>query len=122
MAKQQTQDLCQRIVRLDKSIRFAGVSDRFGKIVAEVYRKGSAPLLSKEEQALSILQAAIRMGTRKTMIPKLGKLSYTFSVYDKVKRATIPMSNQLVLMVSFDREASPESIILNEILPLAKEH
>lgn len=76
---QLAKDLCRHILELDKSIRFAGIADRFGKIVMEEYRKGLFPLLSKEEAALSVLQTSIRMGSRKTMQPKLGKIVYTFT-------------------------------------------
>jgi glutamine amidotransferase PdxT len=61
------------------------------------------------------------MGSRKTMIPKLGKLIYTVSYYEKVKRATMMLSNNNVLMVSFDPEANHDSILINKILPLVKD-
>ncbi|MFQ5941716.1 MAG: hypothetical protein ACE5KA_08480 [Nitrososphaerales archaeon] len=121
MGKLVTDDFCHGILKLDKTVRFAAVADRYGKIIAEEYREGSSHLLSKEEEGLSVLQGAIRMGSRKPMMPKLGRLLYTFSVYEKVKRATIPLSNQTVLMVSFDMDANPDSIVSKKILPLAKE-
>jgi hypothetical protein len=123
MGKLQVQnDLCQRILELDKTIRFVGLSDRFGKTVSAEYRKGSTPLLSKDEESLSIIQGAIRMGSRKTMLPKLGRLLYTFSVYEKVKRATIPLGGNYILMVSFDIGSEHDSIISKKILPLVKEY
>jgi len=120
MVKQVPNEFCKQIIALDKLIRFVGVADKFGKIIAEEYRKGSVPLLSKEEEAMSILQGAIRMGSRKTMIPKLGRLIYTVSYYEKVKRTTIMLNNHNVLMVSFEPEANHDSIIINKILPLVK--
>jgi hypothetical protein len=79
-------------------------------------------LLSKDEESLSIIQGAIRMGSRKTMLPKLGRLLYTFSVYEKVKRATIPLGGNYILMVSFDIGSEHDSIISKKILPLVKEY
>jgi hypothetical protein len=123
MIKQQVpNNFCKRIIKSDSAIRFVGVADKFGKIIAEEYRKKSVPLLSKEEVAMSVLQGAIRMGSRKTMIPKLGKLIYTVSYYEKVKRATMMLNNNNVLMVSFDPEANHDSILINKILPLVKDN
>ena len=113
---------CKQILQLDKRIRFAGISDKFGKTIVTEYRKESSPLLSKQEAALSFTQSAIRMGSRKTLQTKLGKLIYTFSWYEKVKRATIQLNNSSVLLLSFDVEAPHEEMILNKIIPLAKKH
>lgn len=115
-------DLCKQIIGFDKTIRFAGIADKFGKIVMEEYRKGTFPLLSKEESALSVLQTSIRMGIGKTMQARLGKIVYTFTEYEKIKRATIPLSDHSVLMVSFEKEGDHESMIWKKILPLVKKH
>lgn len=115
-------DFCKQILACDKRIRFAGVADKFGKIVMSEYRKGSVPLLSKQESMLSAIQTTIRMGTQKTVQPILGKIIYSFTFYEKVKRATIPLSDHSSLMISFDIEADHESIILKKILPLLKSH
>jgi len=86
------------------------------------YRKGVVPLLSPQEEELSLMQAAIRMAARKAMEPKIGKTIYAFALYEKVKRATIPLRNDLLLLLSFDIEADYEPIILLKVIPLAKKH
>jgi hypothetical protein len=120
MEKQVQADLCKQIIEFDKAIRFVGIADRFGHIVTSEHRKGTFPLLSREESALSAMQSAIRMGSRKTMQPTLGKIVYSFTVYEKVKRATVPLSDHSLMLVSFDRRAEHESIISKKILPLVK--
>lgn len=113
-------DFCIQILDLDKTIRFAGVADMQGKIAAQSYREGLIPLLTKEESELSALQSIIRMGTRQTLEEKIGKTIYAFALYEKVKRATIPINDNsdYIVMISFDKEAEHETIILNQILPL----
>ena len=115
-------DLCKQICELDKGIRFAGVVDKFGKLIMTKYRSTSIPLLSKEESQLSIVQGTIRMGSRSTLQPKLGKIVYTFTFYEKVKRATIPLTNNSYLMVSFDIEGDHDTVMMKKILPLLKKH
>ena len=109
--------LCEQILELDKTIRFVGIANLEGKLIAQEYRKGLRSLLTKEESELSAMQSIIRMGTRKVFEGKLGKTIYAFALYEKVKRATIPLDNANILMISFDIEANHESIILGKILP-----
>jgi hypothetical protein len=115
--------LCGEILALDDKIRFAGIATRFGKVVASIYRGGLDPLLTRQESELSVTQSIIRMGTRQTLEQKLGKTIYAFAMYEKIKRATIPMhdADGHILMVSFDIEADHERLILQKILPLVRE-
>lgn len=114
--------LCAQVLALDGSIRFAGLANMLGKIIASEYRKGTVPLLTKEESELSVTQSILRMGTRSTLEVKLGRTVYAFALYEKVKRATIPLHDpeKHFLMVSFDVDADHEQIIMNKILPLLK--
>jgi len=115
-------DLCKQILDLDKTIRFAGIGESGGKIVMMEYRKGLVPFISKQELELSVIQSAIRMGARKLLEPKIGKTIYAFALYEKVKRATMPMISGYILMISFDLDANHDSIILKKILPLVKKY
>lgn len=127
------EDICNEILEIDNCIRFAGFANNMGKIIAAQYRgesvlverESGCSLLTKEELELSAIESVLRMVTRKDMIAKLGKPIYSFTLYEKVKRATISLENNNdyhlpILMVSFDNNTGPnhESIILNGILPL----
>lgn len=115
--------LCGEILELDEGIRFAGIATRFGKVVASIYREGLDPLLTRQESELSVTQSIIRMGTRQTLEQKLGKTIYAFAMYEKVKRATIPMrdAESHIMMVSFDNRADHERLIIEKIIPLVRE-
>ena len=111
--------ICVEIVELDGSIRFAGIANNMGKVVAAKFKRGVQALLTKEEIEDNIIKAVLRMKTREDYEQKLGKTIYTFALYDKVKRASIALDrgNYSLLMVSFDVAADHESIILHKILP-----
>ncbi|MGB8937563.1 MAG: hypothetical protein WCC17_20930 [Candidatus Nitrosopolaris sp.] len=91
-----------------------------------VEKEKEQSLLTKDELEISAIESVLRMVTRKDMISKLGKPIYSFTLYEKVKRATILLQNSnnsdypSILMVSFENnnEAGTyqESIILNGIL------
>jgi hypothetical protein len=116
--------ICGEIVGLDGSIRFAGIANNMGKLLAAKFRPGLQALLTKEEIEDNIIKAVLRMKTREDYEQKLGKTIYTFALYDKVKRASIALyeENYSLLMVSFDVAADHESIILHKILPRLKDY
>lgn len=115
------QDLCKQILEFDESVRFAGVA-RLGNIIMAEYREGLDPLLSKRESEIYVVQTAVTADIRRTMEDKLGKIVYAVTLYEKIKRGTIPLRDDYILMVSFDTETDQESIILNKILPLVNKH
>jgi hypothetical protein len=128
-------EICNQILEIDPSIRFAGFANNMGTVIAAQHRKAlmsvekekEQSLLTKDELELSAIESVLRMVTRKDMIPKLGKPIYSFTLYEKVRRATLLLENSNnsncppILIVSFDNNGEgtyQESIILNGILPL----
>lgn len=83
------EQLCNEISRLDQSIRFAGIANKMGKLVASRFREGLQQLLTEEELEGSIMKAVLRMKTREDYESKLDNTIYTFTLYEKVKRASI---------------------------------
>ncbi len=114
------EDVCQNIIDLDKTIRFAGITNLRKTIVSAKYRPGLIPLLTQKETIESVEQSILRMSTRRLMEAKLGKILYSITFYEKVKRAILPIGRDgdFVLIVSFDNEADHDSIIHNKIIPL----
>lgn len=121
-ARTDLHDVCKKIMQLDGNIRFAGIPNKFSKQIVVEYRKGLDPLLSDSESELYAIETVIRMNTRKDYVSKLGKPIYSFTLYEKLKRATISLDNNdyPMLMVSFDKEADHESIILKKIIPFVR--
>jgi hypothetical protein len=123
------EEFCDKVVTLDKSIRFAGIADGDGHIVAIAERKGLKPLLNPEERAQYAITAATRQYTRLRWEYLLGKINYAMSNYAKLVRATIPIADEnsrlyYVLLLSFDRETGQgvHEIIMEKIIPLVRKN
>ena len=116
-------EICNQVLQLDKSIRFAGVANNMGTLIAYKLRKGLVPLLNEEDLRNNIMKTVFRMKTREDYESKLGDVVYTFALYKRVKRATIPLYHPdlAVLTVSFDMAANQDSIIMDKILPVLKQ-
>lgn len=109
---------------LDPSIRFVGVADEHGLLLSMSERKDLKPLLNLEETQQYAITAATRQYTRIRWQNLLGKIDYTCSHYDKLLRATIPLTDKnnhlsYVIMFTFDVETTNfHEIIMNKIIPL----
>lgn len=116
-------ELCNELLGLDSSIRFVGIANQMGRLVATKYRQGLQPLLTSEEVESNVIKATLRMKTREDYEPNLGRIIYTFALYEKVKRASILLNDShfALLMASFDIIADHESIILKKMLPRIKQ-
>ena len=115
--------ICNQVLELDISIRFAGIANNMGTLIAYRLRKGLVPLLDEGELQNSIMKTVLRMKTREDYESKLGDVIYTFALYKRVKRASIPLDHPdlAVLTMSFDMAADQDSIIMDKILPVLKQ-
>ncbi len=52
------QEFCDKVITINKSIRFAGIADGDGHLVAIAERKGLKPLLNPEERAQYAITAS----------------------------------------------------------------
>jgi hypothetical protein len=116
-------EICNQVLQLDKSIRFAGIANNMGTLIAYKLRKGLVPLLNEEDLQNNIMKTVLRMKIREDYESKLGDVIYTFALYKRVKRASIPLDNPdlAVLTVSFDMAANQDNIIMDKILPVLKQ-
>jgi hypothetical protein len=114
--------ICDRVQKVDRSIRYVGLANKMGTRIEDHYRNRLEPLLKENDLALSALESVLRMNLRCNMQQKLGKPLYSFTLYEKVKRITIPLfdNNYQILMISFDIDGENEYVILEKVLSLLK--
>ena len=119
--------LCQEIIKVDSSIRSAGITNEDGVILHISHRKGIKPLLSSEERAQYAITAATRQFTRLRWEVLLGKIQYASSHYSKLIRATIPITDDnrklsFVIIMSLDAGTDNfHEIIVDKIIPLIRQ-
>lgn len=119
--------LCQEIIKIDSSIRSAGITNEDGVILHISHRKGIKPLLASEERAQYAITAATRQFTRLRWEVLLGKIQYASSHYSKLIRATIPITDDnrklsFVIILSLDAGTDNfHEIIVDKIIPLIRQ-
>ena len=118
-------EFCNRIIGTDSRIRYVGIADKHGIIITMGERKDIVPLLNDEETAQYAITASTRQYTRLRWQNILGKLYYTCSLYEKILRITIPITNQknrleylMIFTLDPDNIDDFDNLIMNKIMPM----
>ena len=111
--------VCEEVLAKHSSIRWTGIVNKNGVILAQKARKGAKLLLSDEENEEYAATAIARQKTRGKFESKIGKMVYSFGRYELLHRATIPVNENYYLLMTLDiEEKNFDSIIIDKILPL----
>jgi hypothetical protein len=111
--------LCEEVLAKHSSIRWTGIVNKNGVILAQKARKGVKLLLSEEENEEYAATAIARQKTRGKFEPKIGKMVYSFGRYELLQRATMPINENYYLLMTLDvEEKNFDSIIIDKILPV----
>ena len=124
--------LCKQILKTEKSIRFAGIANNFGSIIATEYREGLVPLMTNEQTSQYAIEAVLRAAIREEFESYIGKLEYSFGKHEKLIHATVPLTFEKIayserkntkfyLLLSFDIDSDAKTVIDKKILPYVKE-
>jgi hypothetical protein len=124
---------CKQILEADMSIRFAGIANHLGCLIATEYREGLVPLMTKQQTSQYAIQAVLRAAIREEFESNIGKLEYSIGKYEKLIRATVPITfdniaynesknKKFYLLLSFDIDSDAKTVIDKNILPSIKEN
>ena len=111
-------NLVNRLFNLDKNIRFVAVSNKSGEILAKGSKPDTRLFLSPEETQETIHHAITAWKSREKHYSKIGEGVYTLAVYEKLRRATIPLPSGNLLLVTIDNAGGQQRImdkIINEV-------
>jgi hypothetical protein len=111
--------ICEDVLAKHGSIRWTGIVNKNGVILAQKNRKGVKLLLSEEENEEYAATAIARQKTRGKFEPKIGKMVYSFGRYELLHRATIPINDNYYMLMTLDiEEKNFDSIITDKIVPV----
>ncbi|HZD81880.1 MAG TPA: DUF6659 family protein [Nitrososphaeraceae archaeon] len=114
--KNKLQKICNDIFALNPNIRFAGIVNKMGTLVAGGMRQSIKPMENEVDSSKLYLESALRSEMRKDFDKEFGKTIYSFSEREKIKIASFPLHNDHLLRVSIEKqEKSHEKIIENTL-------
>ena len=112
------QKLCDAIFALNPNIRFAGVVNNMGTLVAGGMRQSVKSMEHKGDSSKLYLESALRSEMRKDFDKEFGKTIYSFSEREKIKVASFPLHNDNLLRVSIEKQEQSHEKIIESILKL----
>jgi len=108
-----------RILAIDDNIRFVAISDLDGNLIASKGREGTNLFLSPESTQDTLRHAASAWKSRMKHFDEIGRGLYTLAVYEKLRRVTMPLSENQILLVTIDNAGGQKQILdtlLNEVI------
>ena len=109
---------CIAITDMDKTIRFAGILCKCGRLKAYRRKKGMIPHLSVPETKLVHREAMLKAKMNHIFDKKLGKTNWSIESRDSVKWITIYLEKDLLLLST--ERLSNHDMIIQKILAMLK--
>ncbi|MGB7638663.1 MAG: DUF6659 family protein [Nitrososphaeraceae archaeon] len=113
--------LCNPIFALDSTIRFAGIINKMGKLVAGGMKQGLESMENNEKSLELYMKFVLKNEMNKDFDPEFGRTVYSFSEREKIKLASFPLDDNYLLRVSIDKDGAHNEII-ERILELLKKN
>jgi hypothetical protein len=111
----------KEVLKLDRSIRWAGIASKYGVLLNAEHREGLHPLMTDEENEEYAHLTVTRHKTRIKFEPKTGPLIYALGKYEKLNRATLHINEDYYLLIALDvEEKNFDNIITEKVIPLIR--
>jgi len=103
------ENLCTLVQKIDSKIRFAGVINSKGRLVAGGMAASKTRLGDRKRDEMLYMELALRVKMRSEFDDDLGKVKFSMSFREKLIVMSFPIEND-VLMVSMERKTQFEKI------------
>jgi hypothetical protein len=113
------QRLCDSIFTISPNLRFVGIIDKMGRLVAGGMREDVQSMERRENSSELYLEFALRTDMRKDFDAEFGKTIYNYSEREKIKLASFPLNDHL-LRVSIEKKEPYHMKIIDNIINIIK--
>ncbi|NMJ67440.1 MAG: hypothetical protein EX274_00825, partial [Marine Group I thaumarchaeote] len=103
------ENLCTLVQKIDSKVRFAGVINSKGRLVAGGMTPSKKRLGDRKRDEMLYMELALRVKMRREFDDDLGKVKFSMSFREKLIVMSFPMEND-VLMVSLEKKTQFENI------------
>jgi len=103
------ENLCTIVQKIDSKVRFAGVINSKGRLIAGGMISSKKRLGDRKRDEMLYMELALRVKMRREFDDDLGSVKFSMSFREKLIVMSFPMKND-VLMVSMERKTKFEQI------------
>ena len=103
--------LLDRVMDCDPYVRFVAISDMNGNKIDSKTKPGISNFLPAQEMSSSIKRAVDSWKSRNKVDNYLGQGRYVLAVYDNVKRVTLRINDEHIMLVALDNRGGHKDIV-----------
>ena len=113
------ENLCTLVQKIDSKVRFAGVINSKGRLIAGGMAPSIKRLGDRKRDEMLYMELALRVKMRREFDDDLGEVKFSMSFREKLIVMSFPMKND-VLMVSMERKTKFEQIAFSILKSIEK--
>ena len=91
--------MCDSVLAVDSKIRFAGVINERGRLVAGGMRENVEPLESEKDDEMIFMELALRVKMRKEFDKQLGCVNFAMASRERALAISVPLGLTLILVL-----------------------
>ena len=88
--------LCDRIIKLDRSIRFVGVVNNRGEVIEGGFKQGVEPMLNGTDEQQMYIHSLSNLTMLQSYKDRLGMVRYNITEHEKVILMTFPLGDGIL--------------------------
>ena len=92
--------VCDSVLAVDPKIRFAGVINERGRLVAGGMRPNVEPLESEKDDEMIFMELALRVKMRKEFDKQLGCVNFAMASRERALAISVPLGEDVLYVVS----------------------
>ena len=113
------ENLCTLVQKIDSKVRFAGVVNSKGRLIAGGMAPSKKRLGDRKRDEMLYMELALRVKMRREFDDDLGKVKFSMSFREKLIVMSFPIEDD-VLMVSMERKTKFEQIAFSILKHIEK--
>ena len=92
--------ICTSVLALESKIRFAGVINERGRLVAGGMRDNVEPLESEKDDEMIFMELALRVKMRKEFDKQLGCVNFAMASRERALAISVPLGEDILYVAS----------------------
>ena len=92
--------ICDSIISIDPKVRFAGVINERGRLVAGGMKENVEPLENEKDDEMIFMELALRVKMRKEFDKQLGSVNFAMASRERALAISVPINDDILYVVS----------------------
>ena len=99
----QESSLCDKIIKLDRSIRFVGIVNNRGEVIEGGFKQGVEPLLNGTDEQQMYIHSLSNLTMLQSYSDRLGMVRYSLTEHEKVTLMTFPHGDGILCISAMSK-------------------